>query len=60
MNSWLSVPAGPPIEPGKQEVKYTGITMVFSPTAKPSSSLDSTWLEIDKLNAPISDPIIVK
>lgn len=59
MNNWLSVPAGPPIDPGRQEVKYTGITIVLSPTARPSNSLDTSWLEIDKLNAPTTDPMIV-
>ncbi len=59
MNNWLRVPAGPPIDPGKHEVKYTGIMMVFKPTTKPRRSLDKIWAEIDRLKAPSNDAKIV-
>lgn len=41
MNNWLSVPAGPPIDPGRHDVKYTGITIVLSPTARPNSNREN-------------------
>ena len=48
----MSVPAGPPIDPGRHEVRYTGMVIVFSPTTNPSKILDKICVDTLKLVAP--------
>jgi len=59
MKNWLSEPAGPPIEPGRHEVKYVGMTTVFNPTIKPSTNLYKICTVNPKLQAPTTDIKIV-
>ena len=53
MKSWLRVPAGPPIDPGRQEVRYVGMIMVFKPTTTPSKRRESSCVETERLSAPM-------
>jgi hypothetical protein len=56
----LSVPAGPPIDPGKHDVRYTGITIVLSPTTTPRSIRESICVETERLSAPTKEAKMVR
>ena len=42
MKSWLTVPQGPPIEPGRSDVRYVGTMMVLIPATRPNKILEQT------------------
>ena len=60
MNNWLRVPAGPPIAPGRTEVKYVGTKIVFMPATRPKTTLEKAWVPTERLRTPTKAAIIVR
>lgn len=56
----MRVPAGPPIDPGRQDVRYTGIAMVFNPTARPRSKRENICVDTVRLVAPTNAAKMVR